>query len=93
MTPAAPPRRCDFCKAGNAAFGYAPPPRLAIAIRRPIWTCADPACRQAAEDRRGDLMARHDPLAAARARPRDPGPDPAPGRDPGRDPAQAALDI
>jgi hypothetical protein len=57
---------CDFCRDPVAPFGFAPPPRSGIAVRRPIKTCGDPACNAQAEARVADLMARHDPLAAAR---------------------------
>lgn len=71
-------RRCDFCRAPNAPFGYAPPPAL-LRVPRSIWTCAAATCRDQAEARRQALLDRHDPLKRLRARERAP------------DPAQGAL--
>jgi hypothetical protein len=52
-------RACDLCGAARAPFGFAPPPRLGIPVRRPIWTCGARACRAAAEARVAALLARH----------------------------------
>lgn len=90
-------RRCDICRAEGAPFGYAPPPALRIAIRRPLYTCGAAACRDAAEAKRAALISRHDPLrrddVAAPDPARAPAPDPAGRRAPPRDPRQAGLDL
>lgn len=65
-------RRCDFCKARNAPFGYAPPPRLGVKVRRPIYTCAASECRAQAEARRAALIARHNPFERPQNAPRPP---------------------
>ncbi len=65
---------CDFCGDPVAPFGFAPPPRLGIPVRRPIKTCGCTACNDQAEARVAALAAKHDPLAAKRRRPSsDPG--------------------
>lgn len=58
---------CDICGAAVAPFGFAPPPRLGIKVRRPIKTCPAAACREVARGRVASLVARHDPFAATRA--------------------------
>ena len=60
-------RRCDICGAENAPFGYAPPPRLGVRLRRALYTCASETCRATAEARRRALIEKHDPFAKARA--------------------------
>lgn len=57
---------CDFCKARPAPFGFAPPPHLGIAVRRPIKTCGAPGCQAKAKARVADLVAGGDPLARSR---------------------------
>lgn len=52
---------CDLCGARCAPFGYAPPPRLGIKVKRPLWSCDD--CKAAAQARVDALVARHDPFA------------------------------
>lgn len=63
------PRPCDRCGASIAPFGYAPPPAL-MRPKRAIWTCADPTCRQWADDRRTAAIERFDPFSRARLRDR-----------------------
>lgn len=77
-------KACDFCQDPVAPFGFAPPPRLGIQIKRPIWTCGAAECNAQAEARRQALIDNHDPLAGSRIRRRK-SPDPA------QDPAQQSL--
>lgn len=71
MAPA-PPRPCDFCRNPVAPRGYAPPEP--IKVRRPIWTCTDPACMAQGEARRQAAIDRAAGFGSVAA---DPAPAPA----------------
>mgnify|MGYP000182765091 CR=1 FL=1 len=59
---------CDFCSDPVAPFGFAPPPRLGIPVRRPLKTCGCKACNERAEARVAALIEKNDPLSPGRRR-------------------------
>lgn len=63
-----PPRPCDFCGNPVAPRGYAPP--APIKVRRPIYTCTDPACMARGEARRQAAIDRASGFASIEAAPR-----------------------
>ncbi len=58
---------CDFCKARPAPFGFAPPPRLGIQVRRPIKTCGAKDCNEKAQARVAALVDSRDPFGPGRS--------------------------